>query len=151
MLTVRGPSKPEEGYREQPHTNKRGQESSFRSQTPMFEAILLEQVCLNWHKQECDRDTNAEVQVGERGSNIAEAIIHNEHVEHTVEIEEQQPISKTIIKPQRDDNGLGEHDSQRHGGDEFEFTQHRDFTGPHCDIDGILIHAASSFDRVADH
>lgn len=55
----------------------------------MLEAVLLEQICLHCHKQECDRDADAEVQVGERGSNITEAIIHGKHVKHTVEIEEQ--------------------------------------------------------------
>lgn len=64
---------------------------------PVLQTVSLEKVGLERHKQECDRNSDAKVEISERSTNIAQAIIHHKHSEYTIEIEEQQSIREAVV------------------------------------------------------
>lgn len=62
----------------------------------MLNAVFAEEVGLNWDKGEHDRDTDAEVEVGETGTDVAEAVVVNEDGKDAVKVEEEQTIQVSV-------------------------------------------------------
>jgi hypothetical protein len=62
----------------------------------VLDAIFAEEVGLNWHKGEHEGDADAEVEVGETGTNVAEAVVVDKDGKDTVEVEEEQTARTSV-------------------------------------------------------
>ena len=68
----------------------------------MLCAVSLVQPCLDWHEEEGDGDADGEVEVGQVGADVGEPVVHGEHVEDTVEVEEEEAVGPAVVEGEED-------------------------------------------------
>jgi hypothetical protein len=55
----------------------------------VLDAVFAEEVGLDWDKGEHDGDSDAEVEVGETGTDVAEAVVVDKDGKDAIEVEEE--------------------------------------------------------------
>lgn len=62
--------------------------------------------------------TNNKVKVRQVGINVRQTVVEDEDVKYTIQIQEEETVGETVVQSQEDDDGLGDHNAQGHGGHE---------------------------------
>jgi hypothetical protein len=62
----------------------------------VLDAVFAEEVGLDGDKGEHDRDTDAKVEVGETGTDVAEAVVVDEDGKDAVKVEEEQARQTSV-------------------------------------------------------
>lgn len=97
--SIRCKCEPEERDGKEPDGDQRRDESSFGTVNAMLLAISGIEPGLDRDKEEHDDDSDDEVEVCEIGTNVRKTIVDNENIKYSIEVEEENTVSETIVQP----------------------------------------------------